>query len=430
VSAALLRRIMQDHGDDPGLRASLSDYAHAAVLDIAACGTVACGTHLEVCDHCGDQREVPNTCGNRSCPLCQGAARARWVAARDADLLPVAYAHVVCTVPHELLWLFVAFPQIAYAILMRAATSAVLWLAAQERHVGAEVGLIAVLHTWKRDLGLHPHVHLLVTAGGWCAVTGRWVDAPLGSRRGQRGFFLPVAALRATFQRRFRRLLLRALADGEFHDNPDRAACFPHLADDATFRRYLDGLLQKRWCIRIEPPSGSPEILLRYLGRYINRVAISPGRIRSYDGQSVTFDGKGQPFTLPAADFVRRFAQHVLPPGFVRIRFCGLWATRHRGAKLEAARAWLAARGRRRTPAATTPLSPAAPLPCIGVGVLAAPPPRPSGAPPGDPCPRCGQGVYRRCPGGHRPRRAERQRLLRLMLAGRSQTPGGASIPA
>jgi hypothetical protein len=422
VSAALLRRIMQDHGDAPGLRPLMTDYAHAAVLDIAACGTVACGTHDEVCDHCGDRRQVPNTCGNRACPLCQGAARARWVAARDAELLPVAYAHVVCTVPHELLWLFATFPRIGYSVLMRAAANAVTWLAAQTKHLGAEVGVISVLHTWKRDLGLHPHVHLLVTAGGWQAATGRWVDAPLARRRGQRGFFLPVAALRAAFQRRLRRLLLCALDKGAFHRDPEQAGRFPCLASARAFTRYLDGLMTKRWCIRIEPPSGSPEILLRYLGRYINRVAISPGRIRAYDGTAVTFEGKGETFTLPAPEFIRRFAQHVLPPGFVRIRFSGLWATRHHGAKLDTARAWLAAHGRRRPPATTD----APPDPTLAAS---APMPRPTPVP-GERCPHCNQGTYRRQPGGHRPRRAERQRLLRLMLAGRLQTPGGATIPA
>ena len=175
----------------------------------------------------GDRRRVANTCGNRPCPLCQGAARARWVADRDAELLPVTYAHVVLTVPAELRSLLAAFPRLGYGVLMRAAASAVAWLAAQEKHLGAEVGIISILHTWKRNLGLHPHVHLLVTAGGWQAEAGRWVDAPLARRRGARGFFLPVAALRAAFQRRLRRLLLRAFAAGDFHRDETLAGMFP-----------------------------------------------------------------------------------------------------------------------------------------------------------------------------------------------------------
>jgi hypothetical protein len=430
VSAALLRQIMQEHGTATRLRPQMPDYAYAALLDIAACGTVACGTHEEVCDHCGDRRRVANTCGNRACPLCQGAARARWVAARDAELLPVAYAHVVLTVPAELRALLTAFPRIGYGLLMRAAASAVLWLAAQAKHLGAEVGIISVLHTWKRDLGVHPHVHLLVTAGGWQAETGRWVDAPLARRRGARGFFLPVDALRAAFQRRLRRLLLRAYAADEFHRDTALAGMFPCLASAAVFRRFLDGLLAKRWCVRIEPPSGSPEILLRYLGRYINRVAISPGRISAYDGATVTFDAKGDTCTLPAPEFIRRFSRHVLPPGFVRIRFSGIWSTRHRGAKLDAARAWLAAHGRRRAPptdaGATAGAAAASAPPAPNVTTPLARPP----APPGEACPHCGRGTYRRQPGGHRPPRAERQRLLRMMLAGQLPTPGGTTIPA
>ena len=166
-------------------------------------------------------------------------------------------------------------------------------------------------------------------------------------------------------------------------------------------------------------------ILLRYLGRYINRVAISPGRIHAYDGTTVTFDGKGERFTVPTDTFIQRFAQHVLPPGFVRIRFCGLWATRHRGAKLAAARDWLAAHGRRQLVPETSATGPT--MATRSTQVLAT---RPLQATPGDPCPHCGHGVYQRQPGGHRPRRAERQRLLRLMLAHRTTTPGSATTPA
>lgn len=427
MSAMLLRQIMQDYGTDPALRPRLTAYAHAALLDIAACGTAACGLHEEVCDHCGDRRSVPNTCGNRACPLCQGAARQRWVARRDAELLPVAYAHVVVTVPEALRLLFAAFPRIGYGLLMRAAADAVTWLAAQRRFLGAEVGIISVLHTWKRDLALHPHVHLLVTAGGWQAASERWVDAPWAQHRSQRGFFLPVNVLRAAFQHRLRRLLLRALAKGAFHRDPQLAAVFPCLACASAFQRFFKKLMTKRWCVRVEPPSGSPEILLRYLGRYINRVAISPGRIHAYDGTSVTFDAKGDTCILPAHDFVRRFAQHVLPPRFVRIRFCGLWATRHHGAKLDAARAWLAAHGRRRRPPVpadedATATTASAESNTIGRA--------PSTPPPGDPCPHCRQGTYRRLPGGRRPPRAERQRLLRLMLEGQRRTREAANIPA
>lgn len=421
MSAALLRRLMQDYAAAPNRRPGMADHQHAALLDIAACQTAACGLHDEVCDHCGDRRQVPNTCGNRACPLCQAGARARWVAERDAELLPVSYAHIVFTLPSELRALIHAFPRVLLGVLMRAAADAVTWMAAQTRHLDAEVGIISVLHTWKRDLAWHPHVHLLVTAGGWQATTGRWIDSPLPRRRGRRGFFLPIDPLRAAFQRRFRRLVLRAQAAGAFDRDPDLAAIFPCLASAGALRRQLDGLLARRWVLRIEPPSGSPEILLRYLGRYINRVAISPGRIHAYDGASVTFDGKGQRFTVPTDTFIQRFAQHVLPPGFVRIRFSGLWATRHRGAKLSAARNWLAANGRRRPPPEAVPTG------TVSARCSASRPPQP---PPGDPCQLCGLGVYRRQPGGHRPRRVERQRLLRLMLADRTPTPGPANIPA
>lgn len=173
----MIRDIALAHGDDPGLRARLRPDQVRALEAIAACGTAAMGLHDEVCDHCGDVRRVPNTCGNRSCPHCQGRVRAAWVEARTDELLPVGYFHVVMTLPPELRALAKACPVVVLGALMQSASDAIDHLCRSPRHLGGEVGQLVVLHTWKRDLGWHPHVHLIVTAGGWDAAHQRWIPA-------------------------------------------------------------------------------------------------------------------------------------------------------------------------------------------------------------------------------------------------------------
>ena len=388
----MIRDIALAHGDDPALLEHLRPYQLRALEAIATCGTPAAGMHAAVCDACDTIHMVPNTCGNRSCPHCQGRERAQWVANRRAELLPCDYFHVVFTLPPELRSLTSAFPQTVLGCMMRAAGDAVDYLCRDPRHLGAEVGQMAVLHTWRRDLGWHPHVHLIVTDGGWNAAQQRWITAHrYGPDRCP--FLLPVETLQAAFQRRLRRLLLRAYHQQDFASPP------PHLTSRLSsvdrFTACLNAAIARPWVIRIEPPFGGPDAVLKYLGAYVNRVACSPARITAHDPQAgtvtYTWRTNADPHhlhsaTIPATDFLTRFAQHILPPRFHRIRFRGLWATAYRATKLHVVQRAL--------------------------GITTPPEPLPLTPPPPVPCP-CGQGFLRRLPGTtSRLSPAQRRRIL------------------
>jgi Putative transposase len=306
--------------------------------------------------------------------------------------------------------------------LMSAAGESIDFLCKKDDILGATVGQLAILHTWRRDLGVHPHVHVIVTAGGWNAEQQSWVAAKrYGSAKTP--FLMPVDVLLRAFQLRLRRLLIRAYARGEFSDGPHEA--FPHLATPAIFAGALTRMCATRGVARIEPPFGGPEQLLKYLGAYVNRVAISPQRVTHYDATTslvtYTWSTNAAPditctATIPATDFLIRFAQHILPPGFHRIRFRGLWCTAHRDTKLHLVQRWFASN------------QPA----------TAQPPSTPSTAPErpldDDPCrcTTCGLGRWRYVPGTwQRPTTAERQRLLRhLRQSRRAHAPLEAAIPA
>jgi hypothetical protein len=417
----VIRDIARDHADDPALRRHLRPYQIRILERIATCGTPAAGMHREACDACGDVRMRPNTCGSRSCPHCQGRARADWVDDRMAELLPCGYFHVVLTLPPVLRDLAMAFPRIVLGALMAAAGDAIDHLCRKPEFLGATVGQLAILHTWRRDLGIHPHVHVLATEGGWDERRQTWVDA---RRYGPADtpFLLPVDVLLAAFQRRLRHLLLRAYARGDFADGPHEA--FPMLATTATFTGVLNRMCATRGVARIEPPFGGPAQLLKYLGAYVNRVAIGPRRVTAYDPATnlVTYAWSTnaapdvtRTATLPAVDFLARFAQHILPPGFQRIRFRGLWCTAHRATKLWVVQRWFAT-NRTAPPGKPTPPEP---------------PERPLAD---DPCrcTTCGLGRWRLVPGTwQRPTAAVRRYLLeQLRHLRRAQTPVEAAIPA
>ncbi len=415
----MIRDIALHHGDDAGLLARLSAHQRATLDAIATCGTAAAGLHRQACDACGDERLVPNTCGNRSCPHCQGRARRDWVAAREAELLPCGYFHAVLTLPPELRGLSRAYPNVVLGCLVQAAGDAIDACCRRPRLLGARVGQLAVLHTWRRDLHWHPHVHVIVTAGG-LAADGRWIPARRHGRD-RRAFLVPVDVLKADFRRRLRRLLLRAFAAGRFLDGP--SAAVPALATRSTFQAWLTDALRRPPVIRIEPPFGGPRQLLRYLGAYVNRVAISPTRILAHDPVAgtvtYTWTTNAQPdapqqATISAVDFLARFAQHILPARFHRIRFRGLWATAHRENGLRAAQAQLTTRI-----TATPPTPPE----------LSAFDPDPDRH--ATPCPCCQRGHYRRIPGSAtRPPRSQRRQLLATIRMERRQTPAEATISA
>lgn len=308
-----------------------------ALRAIARCRTAALGGHVEACDACSARRVAYNSCRNRHCPKCQGRARAKWVAAQQALLLPIEYFHVVFTLPHTLNALARVNPRRVYALLFHAAATTLQCFARDPRHLGAELGVTAVLHTWGQNLSQHLHVHCVVTGGGLSADGQRWV-------RTRRGFLFPVRALSKVFRGKFVAGLRQLRARQLLHFAGDSAA----LTDEHVWTDWLRALRVTAWVVYAKPPFGGPERVLKYLGRYTHRIAISNQRLVSIGDGIVRFCWKDyahhnqvRVMALPAAEFLRRFLLHVVPSAFMRIRHFGLLANRHRAAKLARCRALL-----------------------------------------------------------------------------------------
>ncbi|HWQ53693.1 MAG TPA: IS91 family transposase [Bryobacteraceae bacterium] len=306
---------------------------------IQRCRTAALGGHIDACPRCGFQAAICyNSCRNRHCPKCQTQARERWLAARESELLPTRYFHVVFTVPHELNALAVENPCYFYDLLFTASAQTTLEVAANPAHLDAKIGLISILHTWGQNLLLHPHVHCAIPAGGLSPDHSRWVNP-------RYPFFLPVKALSRVFRGKFCAGLKRLYRRKQLRLAGPAAA----LASPRQFRQLLRRLHRQDWVVYAKPAFDGPMQVLTYLGRYTHRVAISNHRLLAFDGERVTFrwkdyahGGKQRKMTLDATEFLRRFFLHVLPKGFVRIRHFGFLANRHRGACLRLAKELLA----------------------------------------------------------------------------------------
>jgi hypothetical protein len=317
--------------------ATLSSARRRAMAAIEACRTAALGGHVERCDDCGQQRISYNSCRNRNCPKCQGLARAQWLEDRQAELLDVPYFHVVFTVPNEIATIAFQNQVVVYDILFRAAAQTLHTIAADPRHLGAEIGFLAVLHTWGQNLMHHPHLHCLVPGGGIAPDGQSWVAC-------RPGFFLPVRVLSRLFRGLFLRDLEKAFAAGQLRFfNAQR-----HLQEPAAFRRYLAPLHAADWVVFAKRPFAGPAQVLEYVGRYTHRVAISNNRLLSMDHGKVRFrwkdyrDGsRPKTMTLDGTEFIRRFLIHVLPDGFHRIRYYGFLGNHHRTSKLALCRALL-----------------------------------------------------------------------------------------
>ncbi len=307
---------------------------------IEHCRTAAMGGHVEACEDCGHWRIAYNSCRNRHCPKCQGAAARTWLAEREADLLPVGYFHVVFTLPAEVADIAFHNKAVVYDLLFRAASETILTIAADPKHLGARIGITAVLHTWGSALTHHPHVHMIVPGGGIAPGGDRWVSS-------RPAFLLPVRVLGALFRRIFLARLMALHKGGRLAFFGAKAP----LADRRAFLRHLAPVRKKRWVVYAKPPFAGPEAVLAYLSRYTHRVAISNRRLITFDAAGVTFRYKDyrrigterqQVMTLAADEFIRRFLLHVLPRGFHRIRHYGLLAASSRKASLELARTLLA----------------------------------------------------------------------------------------
>jgi Putative transposase/Transposase zinc-binding domain len=308
---------------------------------IETCRTAALGGHVEACEDCGHRRIAFNSCRDRHCPKCQGAAARDWLAAREADLLPVGYFHVVFTLPAEIAGIAWQNKAVIYDLLFRAASEAMLTIAADPKHLGARIGITAVLHSWGSAMTHHPHVHMIVPGGGISLNGERWVSC-------RSGFFLPVRVLSRLFRRLFLAKLTEAHAAGRLKFFGDHAG----LGDQHAFAAFLVPLRQKNWFVYAKPPFAGPEAVLTYLSRYTHRVAISNSRLVALDEAGVTFRCKDyrrngseryRTMTLEAGEFIHRFLLHVLPKGFHRIRHYGLLASAGRKANITRARELLAA---------------------------------------------------------------------------------------
>jgi predicted RNA-binding Zn-ribbon protein involved in translation (DUF1610 family) len=303
------------------------------------CRTAALGGHLDACPQCGFQAVSYNSCRNRHCPKCQAQARERWLAAREQELLATPYFHVVFTVPHELNLLAQDNPRQFYHLLFTASAATLLEIAADPKHLGAEIGILSILHTWGQNLLAHPHLHCVIPAGGISRDHTRWVHPRYP------GFFLPVRVLSRVFRGKFIAGLKRLYRRKQLRCAGPSAT----LADEKQFRQRLRGLHRQDWVVYAKPAFGGPRQVLRYLGRYTHRVAISNHRLLSFDGERVTFRWKDyahgsqtRQMTLAATEFLRRFFLHVLPKGFVRIRHFGFLGNRFRAARVMLCRQLLA----------------------------------------------------------------------------------------
>jgi putative transposase/transposase-like zinc-binding protein len=311
-----------------------------AMSAIESCRTAALGGHVARCEKCSHTQIAYNSCRNRHCPKCQGAAAKQWLAEREAELLPVPYYHVVFTLPSAIANIAYQNKAVIYNLLFKVSAETLITIAADPKHLGARIGVLSVLHTWGSALTHHPHVHMIVPGGGIALDGDKWVSC-------RPGFFLPVRVLSRLFRRLFLEKLVAAHQAGELQFFGNHAA----LTNTKAFAAYLAPLRNRKWVVYCKRPFGGPEEVLRYLARYTHRVAISNRRLIACDDNGVTFKWKDyrldgperyKVMTLDTHEFIRRFLMHVLPQGFHRIRYYGLLASTTRADNIARVRDLLA----------------------------------------------------------------------------------------
>jgi hypothetical protein len=316
---------------------------------IESCRTAALGGHLEQCDHCGYQRPVYNSCRNRHCPKCQGLARARWLADRQAELLPVGYFHNVFTLPHELNDLLAANPRVLYNLLFRSVAQTLQDFAADPQYgLGGQLGFTAVLHTWDQKLLYHVHLHCVIAGGALAFDGSRWLPA-------RPNYLFPVRELSQAFRQRYLQGVRQAFARKELLF-PGRLAT---LRDPESFAAFLEPVAAKDWVVYSQPPFGGPATVLEYLSRYTHRVALSNSRLQAIEDGRVTFTyrdrrdhNRQKELTVSATEFIRRFLLHVTPPGLCRMRHYGFLSNRAKEQQLPRCRTLL---GQAETPSVAVP---------------------------------------------------------------------------
>jgi putative transposase/transposase-like zinc-binding protein len=364
--------IFRGHG--PAWRRANAGHVSLGQLKVMSaienCRTAALGGHVARCEDCSHTQIAYNSCRNRHCPKCQGAAAKQWLAEREAELLPVPYYHVVFTLPAQISDIAYQNKAAIYDLLFKASAEALTTIAADPKHLGARVGITSVLHSWGSTMTHHPHVHMIVPGGGIALDGSRWVSC-------RPGFFLPVRVLSRLFRRLFLAMLLAAHKAGRLQFFGQHMA----LANIQAFTAYLAPLRRTEWVVYAKRPFGGPEAVLAYLSRYTHRVAISNRRLIAFDSNGVTFKWKdyrakgrerAKVMTLASNEFIRRFLIHVLPHGFHRIRHYGLFASSKRVENIARARQLLTVPKPQSENAAAAaadsnePQKPAHPCPCCG----------------------------------------------------------------
>ena len=338
-------------------------FQHLKVLRaIRNCRTSELGGHVDACSRCGYKAISYNSCRNRHCPKCQAQARQRWLAKRQQETLDVGYFHVVFTLPHELSPLCRQNPKLLYDLLFSTSAATMLDIAADPKRLGAEIGFLSILHTWGQNLMLHPHVHCVIPAGGLSPDHANWVHP-------RYAFFLPVKVLSRVFRGKFVAELRRAFQCGKLH----LGGSLQRLQDPRRMAHLVRVLFRQDWVVYAKTAFGGPAQVLRYLGRYTHRVAISNHRLLAFDGELVTFrwkdyahGNKQRKMTLTAVEFLRRFTQHILPQGFVRIRHFGFLANRCRTELLALSQQLLPRTPSERAPSIATSADPAWSCPHCG----------------------------------------------------------------
>jgi hypothetical protein len=327
--------IFRTRGNDFIEQHSLSIQQLKAIQAITRCRTAELGGHVDICPQCGGDPAISyNSCRNRHCNKCQSQARERWIEARKLELLTTRYFHVVFTLPHELQALVLQNRAELYNLLFRTVAETLREVARNPKHLGAEIGFFSILHTWGQNLLFHPHLHCVIPGGGIAPDKTRWLHPHYP-------FFLPVKVLSKVFRGKF----VAALRRLHLKKRLTCAGSIKHLAELKYFSAFLRTLFRKDWVVYAKPAFGGPDQVVRYLGRYTHRVAISNHRLVSFDGEHVTFrwrdyacGNKQKLMTVSAQEFMRRFLLHILPKGFVRIRHFGVLANSRRSELIDLCR--------------------------------------------------------------------------------------------
>ena len=331
--------ILQEHGGRYISQNRVPEEQRSLIHLLSACRTAGLGSHFEKCDHCNYTEKSYNSCRNRHCPVCQQKEKLEWIDKRMKELLPVGYYHLVFTLPHELGPLCLQNKKVMYGLLFKAVSQTLLELTRDVKHLGADIGLVTVLHTWGQNMKEHPHLHCIMPAGGLSFDREHWVHIP-----DKNNFFIAGKVLAKKFRGKFLDMLKQSKEKGEldFHGN------LTGIKGPVQFNRFLTPLYKKNWVVNVQKPMGNPEKILEYLSRYVFRIAITDRRILEVKDGKVRFSwkdyrtGRFREMKLDINEFIRRFLLHVLPKGFFKVRYYGILSSRYRKQNIETARQLLA----------------------------------------------------------------------------------------